>query len=279
MVALAMLAGSAAAWHVGGGASFVPLSSGPRTSVIRGGNNAHLCARAATRRASLLETRMGDSWEAGVSLGARPDAPDPFHSVSEDLQLIKAKIKKMADSALKSNKSALKGAAEMGGMGKNWKGFFERPEKSWRPAVVVLLAEAMGSPEVAARSEGARAPVRDEVLAIAEIVEMMQLATQIHDTVLEDDDRLDKGNQAHKMYGSASAGNKVSVLAGDFLLSRASVLSASLRNLPVVESMASALQSLMEGQVQLAMPILDAPSLNLYIKNAYFRGKPYTLKP
>eukprot|EP00290_Baffinella_frigidus_P013716 CAMPEP_0180163936 /NCGR_PEP_ID=MMETSP0986-20121125/30086_1 /TAXON_ID=697907 /ORGANISM="non described non described, Strain CCMP2293" /LENGTH=602 /DNA_ID=CAMNT_0022114647 /DNA_START=15 /DNA_END=1820 /DNA_ORIENTATION=+ len=277
VVALAMLAGSAAAWHVGGGAAFAPLSSGPGTSAClrRGGDNARLCARSATRGGAPLETRMGaplDSWEAGVSLGARPVAPDPFHSVSGDLQLIKAKIKRMADSALKSNKAALQGAAEMGGMGRNWKGFFERPEKSWRPAVVVLLAEAMGSPEVAARSEGARAPGRDEVLAIAEIVELMQLATQIHDTILEDDDRLDKGNEAHKLYGSVSAGNKVSVLAGDFLLSRASVLSASLRNLAVVESVASALQSLMEGQVQLAMPVLDAPSLNLYIKNAQYRG-------
>jgi geranylgeranyl pyrophosphate synthase len=60
---------------------------------------------------------------------------------------------------------------------------------------------------------------KSEYLAMAEIVEIMHMSTMIHDTVLEDGDRLDKGNAAHKMYSSNIAGNKVSILAGDALLS------------------------------------------------------------
>ncbi|KAJ1491007.1 hypothetical protein T484DRAFT_1776036 [Baffinella frigidus] len=68
VVALAMLAGSAAAWHVGGGAAFAPLSSGPGTSAClrRGGDNARLCARSATRGGAPLETRMGAPLDTGV---------------------------------------------------------------------------------------------------------------------------------------------------------------------------------------------------------------------
>jgi len=112
---------------------------------------------------------------------------------------------------------------------------------------------------------------KKEALVIAEIVEMMHMATQVHDTILEDGDSLDKGNPAHTIYGSTSAGNKVSLLVGDFLLSRASVLSASLRNIAVVESVASALQSMMEGQVQMHRPAEEI-SLNTYIKNTQRRG-------
>jgi len=182
------------------------------------------------------------------------------------MKLIKGKIKRLADNALKSNKANVPGS---GSLRKNWKGFFERPEKSWRPAAIVLLARALeGIDDVAAGPE----QVRESALTMAEIVEMMHLSTQIHDTILEEGDEMSKGNQAHRMYGSTSAGNKVSILAGDFLLSRASVLSASLRNLEVVEAVAFALQALMEGQMQLHHPTKDQPTINLYIKNVRHRG-------
>jgi geranylgeranyl pyrophosphate synthase len=119
--------------------------------------------------------------------------------------------------------------------------------------------------------KAATADEKKEALVMAEIVEMMHLATQVHDTILEDGDALDKGNPAHSIYGSTSAGNKVSLLAGDFLLSRASVLSASLRNIAIVEAVASALQSMMEGQVQMHRPA-EETSFNTYIKNTRRRG-------
>merc|ERR1719409_2256801 len=157
-------------------------------------------------------------------------------------------------------------------MGGNLNSLFKRPEKSWRPAAILLLFQVLnaeGGPSAATpESLGEQ---RTEALVMAEIIEMMHLATLVHDTVLEEDDALEKGNPAHSIYGSISAGNKVSLLAGDFLLSRASVLSASLRNIAIVEAVASALQNMMEGQVQMHRPA-EETSFNTYIRNTRRRG-------
>lgn len=123
-----------------------------------------------------------------------------------------------------------------------------------------------------AEGDSAKQLGKSEYLAMAEIVEIMHMSTQIHDTVLEDGDSLEKGNAAHKLYSSNIAGNKVSILAGDALLSRASVLSASLRNNDVVELVAGALESLMVGQMQLHRPTRDSPPLNAYVQNVVLRA-------
>jgi len=88
---------------------------------------------------------------------------------------------------------------------------------------------------------------------LAEIVEMMATAQHVHDDVLEDDQthtsgRDGRGNFAHKLVGD-SAGNKVSVLAGDFLLARSSVGLALLDHIGVVEVMAQSLESMVHGEI------------------------------
>eukprot|EP00960_Hanusia_phi_P033348 750414-Hanusia_phi.AAC.9 len=85
--------------------------------------------------------------------------------------------------------------------------------------------------------------------------------------VLEDYDALEKGNAAHRIYASSVAGNKISILAGDFLLSRASVLLSSLRNTAIVEIMASALEAIMKGQMQLHRPVTQKYGMETYQKN------------
>lgn len=212
-------------------------------------------------------SRTAISDVGGSDLGKRPTGPDPFNKVQGDMQSIKSKIKRIADRAMSSsNKDMKKKSSAVGMMGGNVNSLFSRPEKSWRPAAILLLFEALNAPKTVGLEEQ-----KKEALVMAEIVEMMHLATQVHDTILEEGDSLDKGNPAHSIYGSTSAGNKVSLLAGDFLLSRASVLSASLRNIAVVEAVASALQSMMEGQVQMHRPA-EETSLNTYIKNTKRRG-------
>jgi len=251
------------------------LGGPPRLSVVATVRPSHLRAplglSARRRYASGLRMSGGSLLGAdveGPDLGERPRGPDPFRKVHHDMQRIKAKIKNIADRAMSSSsKSMQKTSAGMGMMGDNVNSLFKRPEKSWRPAAIMLLFEALqsgGDSKVGAEQ-------KKEALVLAEIVEMMHLAAQVHDTVLEEGDSLDKGNPAHRIYGSTSAGNKVSLLAGDFLLSRASVLSASLRNIAVVEAVASALQSMMEGQVQMHKPA-EEMSLNTYIRNTKRRG-------
>ena len=73
------------------------------------------------------------------------------------------------------------------------------------------------------------------------------------------------GNVAHRTY-SQNAGNKVSVLAGDFLLARCSVALSQLGDLTVVELMATALESIVQGGVLKAQARQAgvAPSLDDY---------------
>ena len=143
--------------------------------------------------------------------------------------------------------------------------FFERRERAWRPGTVLLLARALqASAEAPAAAEaGEEAPAASPVaesqckpnakqLQLAEIVEMMATAQVIHDDVLEDMDVADAGNVAHRMY-SSELGNKVSLLAGDFLLARSSVQLARLTNTQVVSIIGTSLENMCRGDVMAAM--------------------------
>jgi len=177
-------------------------------------------------------------------MGQLPDGPDPLELVQGDMRRLKRKIKAVIDRNLGSGGEThplLKSSS---------KDFFERSEKTWRPTVVLLLGQALAESLPASEREG----YLDDCMVLAEIVEIMHTSTVIHDTVLEDFDSLEKGNPAHMIYSSSVAGNKVSILAGDFLLARASVLLSSLRNTQVVEIMAGALEAIMIGQMGLHRP-------------------------
>jgi len=78
-------------------------------------------------------------------------------------------------------------------------------------------------------------------LQLGQITEMIHVASLIHDDVLDEADTRRGGAAVHTMYT-----NKVAVLAGDYLLARASVLLARLQHFQVVEVMASALDALVQ---------------------------------
>ena len=79
---------------------------------------------------------------------------------------------------------------------------------------------------------------------------MIHVASLIHDDVLDEASTRRGGASVHKLYS-----NKVAVLAGDYLLARASVLLARLENTAVVQIMATALESLVSGEImQLKSP-------------------------
>lgn len=80
------------------------------------------------------------------------------------------------------------------------------------------------------------------ILQLGQITEMIHVASLIHDDVLDEADTRRGGLAVHTMYS-----NKVAVLAGDYLLARASVLLARLQNFQVVEVMAGALDALVQG--------------------------------
>ena len=78
---------------------------------------------------------------------------------------------------------------------------------------------------------------------LAEITELIHTSSLLHDDVLD---------YSTSRRGSPSAnhefGNKMAVLAGDFLLGRASVALARLRNAEVVELLATVIANLVEGE-------------------------------
>lgn len=109
---------------------------------------------------------------------------------------------------------------------------------------------------------------------LAEITELIHTASLLHDDVID---------HSVSRRGSPSAnlefGNKMAVLAGDFLLGRASVALARLRNAEVVELLATVIANLVEGEfMQLKntaadekRPVWSEEALGYYLNKTYLK--------
>ena len=102
----------------------------------------------------------------------------------------------------------------------------------WSGASTVIVEGGIITPENHQGSDAWRKQAQ-----LGQIVEMIHVASLIHDDVLDEADTRRGGEAVHKLYS-----NKVAVLAGDYLLARASVLLARLENTAVVQIMATALE-------------------------------------
>ncbi|KAG7737010.1 hypothetical protein KL923_004148 [Ogataea haglerorum] len=78
---------------------------------------------------------------------------------------------------------------------------------------------------------------------LAEITEMIHTASLLHDDVIDFSD-----SRRGRDSGNVAFSNKMAILAGDFLLGRASVSLGRLRNSEVVELMSTAIANLVEGE-------------------------------
>ncbi|CAG8592003.1 1085_t:CDS:2 [Diversispora eburnea] len=78
---------------------------------------------------------------------------------------------------------------------------------------------------------------------LAEITEMIHTASLFHDDVIDFSE-----TRRNKLSVNMNFGNKLAILAGDFLLARASVALAKLRNPEVIELLATVLANLVEGE-------------------------------
>ncbi|GJD10450.1 Solanesyl-diphosphate synthase 1, mitochondrial [Galdieria sulphuraria] len=81
-------------------------------------------------------------------------------------------------------------------------------------------------------------------LKLAEIAELIHVASLLHDDVIDVADTRRGVKSVNALFG-----NQLSVLAGDFLLSRASVSLARLRNCDVVELLSTVIEHLVHGEV------------------------------
>jgi len=110
-------------------------------------------------------------------------------------------------------------------------------------------------------------PLNKLQVQLGQITEMIHVASLIHDDVLDEADTRRGGASVHTLYS-----NKVAVLAGDYLLARASVLLARLQHLQVVEVMASALDALVQGEIMQARSSKDElKDMNFYLRKSYFK--------
>lgn len=79
---------------------------------------------------------------------------------------------------------------------------------------------------------------------LAEISEMIHIASLLHDDVIDGADTRRSAPAVHMVFG-----NKMAILAGDYLLARASISLARLRNVRVVEAMSTVIEHLVRGEV------------------------------
>lgn len=161
----------------------------------------------------------------------QPSGKDPFLLVKEDLKQLKQRIKKAVGGYYTSGNEAPHPVLSMAAQE-----FFERKGKSFRPTITMLMSLATSG------------SISSKQAQLAEITELIHTASLIHNDVLEDVEESSAGNVVHRMY-STTQGNKVSVLAGDFLLARAAVGLAKLGVVKVVEIMATALDSIVQGDI------------------------------
>merc|ERR1719181_1065147 len=139
--------------------------------------------------------------------GAAPTGPDPYKLVRDDLEYIKASIKQM----LSSNKGEGASLAKNEVLTMAAREFSQRKGKSFRPMLVLLVGRAT-SPDFVT-------DVRHFKLGV--ISEMIHTASLIHADVLEENTDMSDSSQGTLVHQEVAldVGNKVCILAGDFLLS------------------------------------------------------------
>ncbi|MGK7888939.1 MAG: solanesyl diphosphate synthase [Leptolyngbyaceae cyanobacterium] len=129
--------------------------------------------------------------------------------------------------------------------------------KRLRPAIVFLVARAtMPHHEISAKHR-----------RLAEITEMIHTASLVHDDVVDE-----AGIRRGVPTVHSSFGNRVAVLAGDFLFAQSSWHLANLDNLTVVKLLSQVIMDLAEGEIQQGLNRFDASlSMDAYLEKSYYK--------
>jgi len=101
---------------------------------------------------------------------------------------------------------------------------------------------------------------------LAEITEMIHTASLLHDDVIDGADTRRGVQSVNQLFG-----NKLAVLAGDFLLARASVCLARLRNIPVVELLSTVIEQLVKGEVMQMRSVIQSQAPTQAAMDLYLR--------
>lgn len=186
---------------------------------------------------------------------------DPFKLVAADMVSVTDSIKRI----LGSDHPVLSAVARY---------FFEHDGgKKVRPTMVLLVSQAA---EAHRAATGAPLPTTTQSEAftfaaqqrLAEITEMIHTASLLHDDVIDEADTRRGVPSVNKVFG-----DKLSILAGDFLLARSSICLARLRSLEAIELMSTAIEHLVKGEV-MQMKHADGGAISpfeYYLRKNYYK--------
>lgn len=167
-----------------------------------------------------------------------------FAPVEADLRLLTENLKKLVG----ARHPILYAAAEH---------LFGAQGKRIRPAIVLLISRAtMLDQDITPRHR-----------RLAEITEMIHTASLVHDDVVDESDVRRGVPTVHSLFG-----NRVAVLAGDFLFAQSSWYLANLDNLEVVKLLSEVIMNLAEGEIQQGLNQFDSNlSIEAYLEKSYYK--------
>ncbi|MBW4612068.1 MAG: solanesyl diphosphate synthase [Desmonostoc vinosum HA7617-LM4] len=129
--------------------------------------------------------------------------------------------------------------------------------KRIRPAIVLLISRAtMLEQDITPRHR-----------RLAEITEMIHTASLVHDDVVDESDMRRGVPTVHSLFG-----NRIAILAGDFLFAQSSWYLANLDNLEVVKLLSEVIMDLATGEIQQGMNRFHINvSIEDYLEKSYYK--------
>ncbi|CCH67164.1 Solanesyl diphosphate synthase [Richelia intracellularis HH01] len=129
--------------------------------------------------------------------------------------------------------------------------------KRIRPAIVLLVSRATMQEQ----------DINPCHRRLAEITEMIHTASLVHDDVVDESEIRRSVATVHNIFG-----NRIAVLAGDFLFAQSSWYLANLNNLEVVKLLSEVIMDLAVGEIQQGLNRLDtSTSLEIYLQKSYYK--------
>ncbi|MBW4634863.1 MAG: solanesyl diphosphate synthase [Iphinoe sp. HA4291-MV1] len=167
-----------------------------------------------------------------------------FSPVEADLQILADNLKQLVG----NGHPILCAAAEH---------LFGARGKRIRPAIVLLASRAtMLEQDITPRHR-----------RLAEITEMIHTASLVHDDVVDESQMRRGVSTVHSLFG-----NRIAILAGDFLFAQSSWYLANLDNLEVVKLLSEVIMDLATGEIQQGLNRFDTNiSIDTYLEKTYYK--------
>lgn len=225
---------------------------------------------------AVIDPANSKSWEWVAGLDCTPklsldelrvlasSSVDPFQLVEKDVSTLSGGIKAL----LGSDHPVLESCAKY---------FFEIDGgKKIRPTMVLAVsyalnaqaesgaAGAQGSKNSSRHAWGSASPSQKR---LAEITEMIHTASLFHDDVIDKATTRRGVSSVNQVFG-----NKLAILGGDFLLSRASVALARLRHTEVIELLSTVIEHLVKGEImQMRTSSTGKGALEYYLRKNFYK--------